>query len=63
MLCPINFVNGNFKPAKPVWIPYERYLADSLPFNIGPSMRAAVHVGSDKYNSFSKISIYFGYSN
>jgi hypothetical protein len=45
MLCPINFVNSN-KPAKPVWIPYERYLADSLPFNIGPSMRAATHVGS-----------------
>jgi hypothetical protein len=44
--CPTKDSAGEVKPLNPVWIPYQQYLAESLPSNKGPSMRTASHIGS-----------------
>ena len=38
--CHTNYYATEFRPINPVWIPYQQYLAESLPSNKGPSMRA-----------------------
>ena len=45
-LCPIRYIENEFKPQNPVWIPYHQYLAESLPSTKGPSMRSAIYIGS-----------------
>ena len=44
--CPTNYVANEFRPHNPVWVPYQQYLAESLPSSKGPSMRTASHIGS-----------------
>ncbi|CAN5511570.1 hypothetical protein BH18THE2_BH18THE2_27650 [soil metagenome] len=45
-LCPVNHISNENKPLTPIWIPYQEYLAESLPHNRGSSMRTAAHIGS-----------------
>ena len=44
--CHTNYYATEFRPINPVWIPYQQYLAESLPSNKGPSMRAASYISS-----------------
>jgi hypothetical protein len=45
-LCPISYIQSEYKPYNPVLIPYHEYLAESLPHHRGSAMRAAVQIGS-----------------
>jgi hypothetical protein len=45
-LCPIRYVQNEYKPYNPVSIPYHEYLAESLPHHKGSAMRTASQVGS-----------------
>jgi hypothetical protein len=40
------FVEERYSPKNPVWIPYQAYLAKSLPASRGTDMRSAKYVGS-----------------
>jgi hypothetical protein len=45
-LCPVRYIQNEYKPYNPVSIPYHEYLAESLPHHIGSAMRTASQVGS-----------------
>jgi hypothetical protein len=45
-LCPIRYIQNEYKPYNPVSIPYHEYLAESLPYHKGSAMRTASQVGS-----------------
>jgi hypothetical protein len=44
--CPTKYIANEFRPLNPIWIPYQQYLAESLPSNKGPNMRTASHICS-----------------
>ncbi len=45
-LCPIRYIQNEYKPYNPVSIPYHEYLAESLPHHRGSAMRTASQIGS-----------------
>lgn len=45
-LCPIRYIQNEYKPYNPVSMPYHEYLAESLPHHKGSAMRTASQIGS-----------------